>query len=316
MRRVTLGLARQGRRTPDGGRRPAQFYELSQSGGRAAHAHVFEDDWEDLLHVEDEALLRRRRLGLAPTAIAALTAALFGFGVVVLACAQSADPSVQTAALGATSAAQWVDIVRPFEMFSLEAPELSGAARLYRARRNSLGGRQDILGYGNLPGRELFLRLTAYRPGSEDAAPTSFFVDLVRSAATAGLSLGHNLQPQESATRLGLFEIADLDLVEQNGTATSCLGFRSVESTAPVRLSGFACGARNKPLSRPGLVCLIERLDLISAGEDQPLAHFFAAAELKRNPACAGTALAPTPARSNWLDQADARPPLRLKKTR
>jgi hypothetical protein len=44
------------------------------------------------------------------------------------------------------------------------------------------------------------------------------------------------------------------------------------------------------------------------------LARFFAEAELKRNPTCAGTALGPTPVHANWLDQADARPPLKPRK--
>jgi hypothetical protein len=309
MRHVTLGLSRRGRR--------AQFCELSESD-RALRERDFEDRWDDSAPTRDGAPprrpnLRRRQLGLATILITLCATALSGFGVVVLAAAQSANPSLQAAA---STPSQWIDIVRPIEMFSLESPELNGLARLYQARRNGVGGRQDTLGYGNAPGKGVFLRLTAYRPGSEEAAPTSFFVDLVRSAAAAGLSIGHNLQPQESTTRFGLMEIADIDLIEQSGTTIQCLGFRTIERAVPVRLSGFACGARDKPVSRPGLVCLIERFDVTSAGGDQSLARFFATTELKRNAACAGMALAPTPAHSNWLDQADARPPLRLKKTR
>ncbi len=122
------------------------------------------------------------------------------------------------------------------------------------------------LGFGQLKGQELFLRLMIYRIGDETAQRVSFYVDLARRAAAAELSIGRSLQPQESATRFGRFEIADVDLTEKDGSATPCLGFRSANRDLPLQMAGFACGSKAKPLSRPGLVCLIERLDLNAAG--------------------------------------------------
>jgi hypothetical protein len=212
---------------------------------------------------------------------------------------------------------QWIDIVRPIEIFSLDAPDFAKDTRVYRARRHREGGgRQDIFGFGRLRGQDPFLRLMVYRVGSEAAPQMSFYVDLARQAAAAELSIGHSSQPQISATRFGPVEIADLDLAERQGPATPCLGFRSTAIDAPVKLVGLACGTSDKPLSRPGLVCVIERLDLNSAGEDPGLARFFAESELKRNPACAGIALGPKPVHANWADQADAQRQLKPKKTR
>jgi hypothetical protein len=258
----------------------------------------------------------RRPSGLAAPAFASLAVVFCGFGLAVLAAAQSADAPIETARPETPAALQWLDIVKPIEIFSLPAPDLGKYSKIYKARRHiEGGGRQDMLGFGELKGDDLFLRLVVYRPGSEAAPQISYFVDMVRRAAALDLSIAHNLLPRDDTTRFGEVEIGDLDLVERDGTATPCLGFRAAGDDMPIRLIGFACGSKARPLSRPGLVCLIERLDLNSAGGDAALAHFFAAAELKRNPACSGTALGPTPVHANWLDQADARPPLKPRKT-
>jgi hypothetical protein len=267
-------------------------------------------DWED--HPER---LRRRQGNAAPIAVAILAVLLLGFGVVVLAAAQSSEEPVEVARTEVPLLPQWIDIVKPIEIFSLDAPDLAKDTKFYLARRNrDGGGRQDTLGFGQLKAQDPFLRLMIYRVGSEAPLRVSFYVDLARRAAAAELSVTHSLQPQESMTRFGRFEVADLDLIEKDGSATPCLGFRSANGEAPLQMIGFACGTEAKPLSRPGLVCLIERLDLNSAGEDQVLGRFFAEAELKRTPTCAGTALGPTPVHANWLDQADARPPLKPRK--
>lgn len=260
---------------------------------------------------------RRRRNGLTQVAVAFVALVLLAFGVVVLAAAQSEDTPLQTAHLEVPPP-QWIDIVRPIEIFGLDAPELAKNTKVYyRARRHrEWDGRQDMLGFGQLRGKDLFLRLMVYRIGSEAAPQVSFYVDLARRAAAEELSIGRSSQPQVGATQFGPIEIADLDLVEKEGPAAPCLGFRSTAIDAPVRLVGFACGTSDKPLSRPGLICVIERLDLNSAGEDKALARFFADSELKRNPACAGIALGPRPVHANWSGQADAPPQLRPKKTR
>jgi len=298
-----------------GGQAPSGAYGR---GWQAAQGLSVDEIDEHAPRHFDRMDLRRlpRRPGVVAPAIACLAFVLCGFGLVVLAAAQSADAPIEAARLETPAALQWVDIVRPIEIFSLTAPDLGKYTKIYQARRRiDGGGRQDMLGFGALTGDDLFLRLMVHRPGSEAAPQVSFFVDMVRRAAALDLSVAHNQLPREDATRFGQVEIGDLDLVEKDGTATPCLGFRSTAYDTPIRLIGLACGSKARPLSRPGLVCLIERLDLNSAGEDVALAHFFAAAEMKRNPACTGIALGPTPVRANWLDQADARPPLKPRKT-
>jgi hypothetical protein len=268
--------------------------------------------WEDL-----PVRLPRRRGSAAPVGVALLAAVILGLGIVVLAAAQSIGHQAPPPRAEAAQPPLWIDIVKPIALFGLDMPDISKDARIYVARRHSEGGgRQDTLGFGRLDGPDPYLRLMVYRIGNEARHKVSFYVDLARRAAAAGLSIGHGLKSQEAMTRFGLFEVADVDLMDKEGLPTPCLGFRSANDDLPVQMAGFACGSKAKPLSRPGLVCLIERLDLNSAGEDQVLARFFAEAELKRTAACNGNALAPAATRASWLDQADALPPLKARKAR
>ncbi len=118
---------------------------------------------------------RRRRNGLTQVAVAFVALVLLAFGVVVLAAAQSEDTPLQTAHLEVPPP-QWIDIVRPIEIFGLDAPELAKNTKVYyRARRHrEWDGRQDMLGFGQLRGKDLFLRLMVYRIGSEAAPQVSF----------------------------------------------------------------------------------------------------------------------------------------------
>jgi hypothetical protein len=253
----------------------------------------------------------RRRWPMGGAAVAALILA----SAVVLGQTKPPPAPARDAASASTLPA-WVNISQPLELFSLDAPELARTALLYEAYRHRTGGgRQDILTFGKLSGEEPFVRLMLYRVGAEGAPQAPLFVELVRSAAAGGLSIVRSLAPEDIATRFGDFETSDVDLVAAAGTPTPCLGFRGVTLNGNFRITGFACGVQAKPLSRPALACLLDRLDLNSAGDDGALANFFAATELRRDPDCAGTGLAPMALQVSWIDQ-DNSPPLRLRKER
>ena len=257
--------------------------------------------------------LRRRRWPMGSASVAALLLV----AAVVLAATKPPPAPVQAAA-SAPPLPDWVDIEGPFQLFNLAASHLPRSTLTYAARRRRTGGgRQDILTFGKLNGSDApFIRLMLYRVGTEEAPQAPLFVELVRQAAAAGLSIARSLPPEALATRFGDFETADIDLAAGTDAPTPCLGFRAVELDSSFRMSGFACGAPTRPLSRPALACLLDRLDLNSAGDDPALAGFFAATELRRDPICAGTGLAPMVLQANWIDQDDAPPPLRLRKVR
>lgn len=182
--------------------------------------------------------------------------------------------------------AQWLEIVRPFSLFSLDAPFLNKAPHAYQARRHSTGGgRQDILTFGKFDQGAPFVRLDIYRFGAEPRMTASFFVDMARQAAESGAAIERAGLPGELTTRFGAFEAAELILAKGETRRGQCYGFRLSGSGDVVSMTGVACGSDERPLDMERLACLIDRVDLIAAGEDTALRAFFTA-PFRPNPAC------------------------------
>ncbi|HEY8578792.1 MAG TPA: hypothetical protein VIL72_02825, partial [Beijerinckiaceae bacterium] len=74
------------------------------------------------------------------------------------------------------------------------------------------------------------------------------------------------------------------------------------------RVSGYGCGSAKRGMDRRMLACALDRIELLSAGQDTALRDFFRAAEEARKSDCQPlrNARAPT-----WLDPAGAPPALR-----
>ena len=73
-------------------------------------------------------------------------------------------------------------------------------------------------------------------------------------------------------TRFGAFEVAGVS-VEGDGRTAACLAFRLADpAAAPVlAVTGLACGTVEHPVDPTTLACTIDRFDLVSAGDDEPL---------------------------------------------
>jgi hypothetical protein len=270
------------------------------------------DDIRPTRLIEQPRRRLRRRRGISP-GLAAVVAILFAAGLVLL---SGRDPLPSApATIVAAPPPDWNEIGNPLQLFDLSAPELDRLPHVYTARRHRLGGRQDILTFGELDGRSPFFRLMLYRVGEEKPEDASLFVDLVRLAATGDASVVRSSNPAILPTRFGSFDTADVDLVA-NADPVPCLGFRGARLEGNFRLSGFACGTRTQPISRPALGCLIDRLELDGGGDDSVLTDYFSETELHRDPSCAGTALGPNHISADWMDEDDAPPPLRLRKMR
>jgi hypothetical protein len=141
-------------------------------------------------------------------------------------------------------------------------------------------GRLDILTYGDGPADGDWLRVTVQQAGSADPAPGSFYLDLTRAAARAGVAVIRASLPDLLATRFGGFEVAEVALTEGAG-ARACLGFRLLAGAPDLRILGFACGRDRQP-DRTALACTLEGLRLRAPGADASIARFFAAAEITR----------------------------------
>ena len=65
----------------------------------------------------------------------------------------------------------------------------------------------------------------------------------------------------------------------RDAATTPCVGFRSQPAEGAVlRVTGLACGTATRPIGRDFLTCIIDRIDLVSAGDDEGLRNLFVAA--------------------------------------
>ena len=206
----------------------------------------------------------------------------------------------------------WIEVNRPIQLFALAGSEFSKLPLRYRARRRPEGAeRQDLLIYGRFGTDTPYLSLSIRRTGA--ALPASLFVALARLAADHELAVVRSGTPIGMATRFGDFATADLTL-GQGAVAEPCLGFRLETPSlvsAPVEIAGFACGTAARPVDRETLACVLDRVDLVSAGDDAALQRFFVDAERRRGLGCGKPRLLAAGWRATWLDGEVLIPPLK-----
>ena len=178
----------------------------------------------------------------------------------------------------------WVDLAQPARLISLNAPNLEGMPRSYAARRHVAGGRQDMLTFGHLAGRALYLRLAFYRFGDEDIRSAPFFVELARRAAEDGLAIARSEQPSPLATRLGDFDTAEATLRGPAGEH-ACLAYRLERPVPGLRISGYACGTSAQPIKRRALACILDNLEIIRS-QDSGSRKSSPASEPRRGAGC------------------------------
>ncbi|HEY5794721.1 MAG TPA: hypothetical protein VIU82_06875 [Bosea sp. (in: a-proteobacteria)] len=207
----------------------------------------------------------------------------------------------------------WIPITKPIPMFGLESPELDRASATLEARRSQDGvQREDVLGFGAFaePKAHLLLRLSVEHGRNDLSQP--FIIALVREAATRAMSVQRSGLPTAIQTRFGPVETADATL-NDGDVSRPCIAFRMDAGALPLAMNGWWCGGEGKPADRQQLICLIDRIDLLNAGDDRALRAAFARTELNRQPACVPPRLAATGRKVSWLDADSAAPALRTK---
>jgi hypothetical protein len=152
------------------------------------------------------------------------------------------------------------------------------------AREHMSGGREDTLVLGAFanPG---YGRISIVQGFADPAR--SFYVDLVRRAAEAGLSVTRNAQSQLLRTKFGPVEFAAVTLAgtsEQN-----CQAFRFADQQTSFGFQGWLCGLSAQTVDESQVACFIDRIALV--GTDNPsLKAVFARAERSRTEACSSGA--------------------------
>lgn len=239
-------------------------------------------------------LRRRSRLPVRLGVMAGSLALLFGVACLPWREPAPAAPSGPPPA-EPSPAPVWAEVSHPFQAYDLAGGPYGRLPLRYDARRDHGGGaREDTLTYGDARPGQAFLRVMFRRHGAGDTAETSVFLDAARLAAGIGLAVTRSGLGTRLDSRFGPFEVAGVS-VEDDGRAAACLAFRLADpAAAPVlALMGLACGTVERPIDSVTLACTINRLDLVSAGDDEPLRAIFVAAERRRRDGCPGRAAMP-----------------------
>jgi len=206
------------------------------------------------------------------------------------------------AAVASDPQADWIDAGRPYPVFALVMSEFDGSETHYLIRRHPLGGRKDVIGFGNAGGQGPHLLIEIYRPGGEQerfADAKTEIAARVTDFDPAGMKGAGSLD-----TKFGRFSLVEF-AANAAGGARQCLGFVRVFPEPPVQIAGTYCRAGPAMIERGVLACALDGLTLTAGGAEPKLAELFADAEVKRN-FCGhhGPILAATPKRATWIESA------------
>jgi hypothetical protein len=148
----------------------------------------------------------------------------------------------------------------------------------YAIFRHPEGGRKDLFRWTGQD-RKPVAELEIYRPGGE----------LNRSGPAIGeIAARMDSEGMRELEAAGIVDskfgtVTLLRLVGGADTARSCLGFIKRVDEPNFRISGWSCQGDNLAARRAAISCMLNRLILLTAGNDPKLAELFAHAELRRN---------------------------------
>lgn len=171
----------------------------------------------------------------------------------------------------------WSVADRSQPAFALSRLDSSEKTASYVILRHPEGGRRDVMrwtGEADKPVAELEI----YREGSE--------FDVTRPA-TADLAVHMGLGETTPLEQAGLIDtkFGPVALFRPTGTAEgarACLGYLKRSEEPALQISGFSCQGDTLPARRAAIACTLNRLTLLTSGNEPKLAELFAHAELKR----------------------------------
>ncbi|MET4716489.1 hypothetical protein ABIF63_000595 [Bradyrhizobium japonicum] len=171
----------------------------------------------------------------------------------------------------------WSVADRSQPAFALSRLDSSEKTASYVILRHPEGGRRDVMrwtGEADKPVAELEI----YREGGE------FDVAL---PATADLAVHMGLGDATLLELAGLIDtkFGPVALFRPTGTAEAaraCLGYLKRSEEPALQISGFSCQGDTLPARRAAIACTLNRLTLLTSGNEPKLAELFAYAELKR----------------------------------
>jgi hypothetical protein len=183
----------------------------------------------------------------------------------------------------------WSVADRSYPAFAVSQQDSREKSAPYIIFRHPLGGRKDVLRWMD-PADKPAAELEIYRTGGEFNPATGPGL-AARMGGTAELETAGVLD-----SKFGAFS-----LLRQAGVAdtNACLAFFKRIDDPALQLSGFSCQGNNLRTRRAAIGCMLDRLTLLTSGNEAKLAEWFAHAELKRG-GCAGTSLM-----ADWMTSAE-----------
>jgi hypothetical protein len=188
----------------------------------------------------------------------------------------------------------WTAAVRPQPAFAAPVADFANRSESYEILRHAQGGgRKDILRWSAASSEAPLSQIELYRPGTELIAfgPPA-------SEITARVAQGRPDAVQAAGvieTKFGPVALVGF-ASHASGKPQPCIGFAHSFDTPKMQISGWTCQGGSAQTQRQAIACVLERLTMLSAGNDPNLAELFARAELRRS-SCNHSA----PASSDWV---------------
>ena len=159
----------------------------------------------------------------------------------------------------------------------------------YAILRHPEGGRKDIFRW-TAPGEQKpIAELEIYRPGGEfdqSEPPGADIAARMDSRTRSELEAAGVIDSKFGAVTL-------LRPGGANERSIACLGFIKRFDEPDLQISGWSCQGDALPARRAAIGCMLNRLMLLTAGNEPKLAELFARAELRRGSCATPARLAP-----------------------
>jgi hypothetical protein len=180
-------------------------------------------------------------------------------------------------AIEPSSRGSWSLASRSASAFAISKFDSQDKTEAYEIYRHPEGGRKDLFRW-SAADKKPIAELELYRPGGELNQSGPAIAEIAARMEPGGM------RELEAAgvidSKFGTVTL--LRLVGGADNSRSCLGFIKRIDEPGFRISGWSCQGDNLPARRAAISCMLNRLILLTAGNDPKLAELFAHAELRR----------------------------------
>jgi hypothetical protein len=188
------------------------------------------------------------------------------------------DQLPDATAMEPSAKGSWSQASRSSPAFAISKFGSQDKTEAYAIFRHPEGGRKDLFRWTGQD-RKPVAELEIYRPGGELNQSGPAIREIAARMDSEGM---HELEAAGIVdSKFGTVTL--LRLVGGADTARSCLGFIKRVDEPNFRISGWSCQGDNLAARRAAISCMLNRLILLTAGNDPKLAELFARAELRRS---------------------------------